>query len=132
MTERVIAAAIEVHKHLGPGLLESVYQRSLEHELSIRRIRFRKQVPVPVTYKGVAVGDGLRLDLLIEDLVIVEIKSVADLDPIHGAQLLTYMRLAHIPVGLLINFNAPRLIDGVTRKVLSELLPPSASSAPLR
>jgi len=118
LTERIIGAAIEVHKYWGPGLLESVYEKSLARELEIRGIEYRQQVDLPLTYKGVQVGDGLRLDLIVEGRVIVELKVVKDFDPIHEAQLLTYMKLTSCKVGLLINFNKPTLFEGIKRFVL--------------
>jgi len=117
LTQAVIGAAIEVHRHLGPGLLESVYQECLAREMAARRLAFATQQSAPIVYKGVPLSAAYRLDLLVADLVVVEIKSVAALSPIHEAQTLTYMRIADCPVGLLINFNVPRLIDGVKRLV---------------
>ncbi len=118
LTREIIGAAIEVHKELGPGLLESAYEECLCHELSARGLKFQRQLTVPVTYKGTALDCGYRIDLLIEDSVIVELKSVECILPIHGAQLLTYMKLMHKTVGLLINFNVPLLKQGILRKVL--------------
>ena len=115
LTERIIGCAIEVHRALGPGLLESAYQKCLEFELSQHGIQFRQQVPVPVEYKGTRIECGYRIDLLIDDMVILELKSVEQLAPVHEAQLLTYMKLARISTGLLINFNQQRLIDGLRR-----------------
>lgn len=118
LTDRIIGAAIEVHKCWGPGLLESVYEKSLARELEMRGVQYRQQVDLPLTYKGIAVGDGLRLDLLVEGRVVVELKAVKDLDPVYEAQLLTYMKLTSCRVGLLINFNKPTLIEGLKRFVL--------------
>ena len=117
ITEAVIGAAIEVHRELGPGLLESAYQTCMRRELTLRGIPFRHEVPLPVTYKGLQLDCGYRLDLLAMDRVVVEIKSVAALDPIHDAQLLTYLRLGGWQVGLLINFNVKVLKDGIRRRV---------------
>ncbi|MGE0431161.1 MAG: GxxExxY protein [Planctomycetota bacterium] len=117
-TEQIIGAAIEVHRELGPGLLESAYQACLRWELEQRRIAVRKEVPLPLRYKGLALDIGYRLDLLVADQVIVEVKSVESLVAIHTAQLLTYLRLAHMKVGLIINFNVPLLKDGVKRVIL--------------
>jgi GxxExxY protein len=117
LTGRILAAAIEVHRHLGPGLLESIYQPCLERELASCGLRFVVQRAVPIVYKGASLGASYRIDLIVEDLVVVEVKSVAALDPVHRAQILTYMRLAVCPVGLLINFNVPRLMDGVKRLI---------------
>ncbi len=103
-TSPIIGPAIEVHRHLGPGLLESVYEECLCHELHLRRIEFRRQVELPVSYKGLNLDCGYRLDLIIRELVIVELKCVERILPIHEAQVLTYLRLTGKPVGLLINF----------------------------
>ena len=117
VTRQVIGAAIEVHKAIGPGLLESIYQECLEVELRLRRIRFERQKTIPVMYKGVDVGAALRLDLLVGNAVIVEIKTVEALTPVHEAQLLTYLRLTGCSVGLLINFNVDVLRKGIKRMV---------------
>jgi GxxExxY protein len=113
ITKLVIGFAIEVHRALGPGLLESAYEECLCDELAKGEIRFLRQVPLPVRYKGITLDCGYRMDLLLDDLVIVEIKAVESLCPIHEAQLLTYLKLAEKPVGLLINFNAPVLKEGL-------------------
>lgn len=116
LTEKIIGAAIAVHKELGPGLLESVYQSCLFAELELYKVRVQKEVVLPVMYRGHKISDeGFRLDLLIEDLVIVELKSVENIQPVHAKQLLTYLRLANKQLGLLINFNVPMLKDGITR-----------------
>jgi GxxExxY protein len=117
-TEAVIGAAIEVHKHLGPGLLESAYEECLCHELSLRNISFKRQVSLPVIYKDTKLDCGYRIDLLVNDEVIVELKSVDGISPIHEAQALTYMRLGNWKVGLILNFNVPILVKGVKRLVL--------------
>ena len=117
LTQSIIGAAIEVHRHLGPGLLESVYQECLTSELASRQISFVTQLSAPVIYKGVRLSASCRLDLVVEGVVVVEIKSVAALNAVHQAQTLTYMRITDCPVGLLINFYVPRLIDGVQRLV---------------
>lgn len=119
LTEAIIAAAIEVHRHLGPGLLESAYQRCLGRELQLRQIAFCSEVSLPVNYKGVGLDCGYRVDFLVMGLVVVEVKSVSGLDPIHEAQLLTYLRLGGWKVGLLINFNVPLLKNGIKRRVLN-------------
>ena len=111
----VIGCAIEVHKALGPGLLESAYARCLAHELLSAGIRFREQVPIPVLYKMVRVECGYRLDFLVEDRIILEIKSVERVVQLHRSQLRTYMRLLEVQLGFLLNFNAPRLVDGISR-----------------
>jgi len=118
ITEAIIGAAIEVHRTLGPGLLESAYEECLAHELTLRRVPFERQVPLPVQYKGLSLDCGYRLDLLVAQTVVVEIKAVEQLLPIHEAQLLTYMKLGGWPVGLLINFNVPVLKRGIRRRVL--------------
>ena len=117
ISEVVIAAAIEVHRALGPGLLESAYQNCLRHELRLRNIAFCHEVLLPVEYKGLKLDCGYRLDLLVMEQVVVEVKSVAQVDPIHEAQLLTYLRLGGWKLGLLINFNVPVLKDGIKRRV---------------
>jgi GxxExxY protein len=118
LTQQIIAAAIEVHKGLGPGLLESAYEECLCHELSMRGLRFQRQVSLPVSYKGVKLDCGYRLDLVVEDKVILELKSVEQVTPLHEAQLLTYLRLSGKKVGLLLNFNTPVMKDGIIRLVL--------------
>jgi GxxExxY protein len=117
LTEQIIGAAIEVHRHLGPGLLESVYEEALAVELELRGIPFGRQVAVPLAYKGRSLGE-YRLDLLVDDAVAVEIKSVERHDPVFEAQLLTYLRLTGKRVGLLINFNTQLLKQGVKRLIL--------------
>ena len=115
LTEKIIGCAIEVHRNLGPGLLESTYEHCLSHELHLNNISFKKQLPIPVNYKGVNLDCGYKLDLLIENTVIIELKSVRIVNPVDESQILTYMRLAKINTGLLINFNVNKLIDGVKR-----------------
>jgi GxxExxY protein len=117
-TDPVIGAAIEVHRHLGPGLLESAYEECLCHELHLRGINFRRQVDLPVEYKRLKLNCGYRLDLIVNDEVVVELKCVERVLPVHEAQLLTYMLLTGKRVGLLINFNVPLLTKGITRRVL--------------
>ena len=114
---KIIGAAIEVHRKLGPGLLESAYEECLCCEMALRGIKFERQVPLPLNYKGVDLDCGYRLDLLVEDKVIVELKSIEALEPIHDAQLLTYLRLRNAWLGLIINFNVIMLKDGVRRMV---------------
>ena len=130
LTERVLSAAFEVHTHLGAGLLESAYQHALAHELRLRGLEFVEQQQVPLNYKGVALDAPLRLDLIVEGKVIVEVKSVARFEQVHVAQLLTYLRLTDLTTGLLINFNVPSLRHGIKRVV--NTLRTSASSVPLR
>jgi GxxExxY protein len=118
LTEQIIGAAIEVHKYWGPGLYEDIYEKSLCHELTLRGVRFQNQVRLPLIYKGVRVGDDLKLDVIVGDKVVVELKVVTEFAPIHEAQLLTYMKLTKCRVGLLINFHVPVLKDGIKRFVL--------------
>jgi GxxExxY protein len=118
LTGEILAAAIAVHRELGPGLLESAYDACLCRELTLRRIGFRSQVDLPVYYKGLRLDCGYRIDLVVNERVLVELKSVERLAPIHEAQLLTYLRLSKLRVGLLINFNVPVLPKGVMRRVL--------------
>ena len=115
LTGKVIGAAIEVHKLLGPGLLESTYERCLCHELDLRDIVYEQQKELPVEYKGIVLDCGYRLDLVIENRLIVELKACDSIEKIHKAQLLTYLKLTGIDVGLLINFNVPVLKDGIAR-----------------
>ncbi len=117
LTRNLIGAAIEVHKALGPGLLESVYEECLASELEWRKIAFERQVPVPIEYRGKRLHVDLRIDLLVERKIVVELKAVEALLPVHEAQLLTYLRLTRCRWGLLINFNVPVLKDGVKRMV---------------
>ncbi|MBA2339069.1 MAG: GxxExxY protein [Pyrinomonadaceae bacterium] len=119
VTQAVIGAAMEVHRQLGPGLLESAYAECLCRELILRGIPFERERALPVAYKGVRLECGYRLDLLVASCVVVEIKSVEALAPVHEAQLITYLRLGGWRVGLLINFNVPLLKDGIRRKVLN-------------
>ena len=118
LTSNIIAAAIDVHRELGPGLLESAYQASLCQELALRGIPFRSQVELPVEYKGVRLDCGYRIDLVVDNRVLVELKSVERFVAVHEAQLITYLRLSRLHVGLLINFNVPALRRGILRRVL--------------
>lgn len=118
LTEKIIGAAIEVHRVLGPGLLESAYEECLCHELRLGGIAFTRQQPLPVVYKGVHLDCGYRLDVVVDGRVIVELKTVDRLLPIHEAQMLTYLRLAGIHTGLILNFNVPVLRQGIKRMVL--------------
>ena len=118
LTELVIGAAIEVHRIVGPGLLESVYQRCLEIELKLRGCPVEPQARLPLVYKGETLGDDLVMDLYFPNRLVVELKAVEKVLPVHEAQLLTYLRLSKTRVGLLINFNVPILINGLTRRVL--------------
>jgi len=118
VSEAVIGYSIEIHKALGPGLLESTYEEFLAYELLNGGHRIKRQIELPIVYKGVRLNAGYRIDLVVDDLVIVELKSVERILPVHEAQLLTYLRLTKKKVGLLINFNVPALKDGVRRFVL--------------
>jgi GxxExxY protein len=127
LTGAVIGAAIDVHRRLGPGLLESTYEACLCYELAARQVPFRRQVPVPVVYDDVKLDCGYRVDIVAGSQLVVELKSVAAIEPIHEAQLLTYMRLGGWRLGLLINFNVMLLKSGIRRRILSATF--SASSA---
>ncbi|RLL51953.1 GxxExxY protein [Mariprofundus sp. EBB-1] len=118
LSNRVIGCAIEVHRNLGPGLLESAYEKCLAYELGCNGIRYALQVPVPVDYKGVHMECGYRIDMLVDERLIIELKSVDKLSSIHQAQLLTYMKLTQVETGLLMNFNVRMLKDGIQRFVL--------------
>jgi GxxExxY protein len=115
ITSTIIGAAIEVHRHLGPGLLESAYQQCLLYEMQRKGLKFNTQVKVPVKYREVALDCGYKLDLIVEEKVIVELKAIEQLTWIHEAQLLTYLRLTGLRVGLVINFNVPVLKQGIRR-----------------
>ncbi len=118
LTQQVIGLAIEVHRSLGPGLLESIYEVCLCHELAESGIRHTRQAQLPVSYKGIEFDEGYRIDILIEDRLIIELKTVEKLLPVHDAQLLTYLRLSNCTTGLLMNFNVPVLKNGIKRLVL--------------
>jgi GxxExxY protein len=118
LSNRVIGCAIEVHRELGPGLLESTYEQCLAHELNLKGISFRLQHPLPVEYKAIRLDCGYRVDVMVEETLILELKSVEEVKAIHEAQLLTYMKLAGVKTGLLINFNVPKLKTGIKRYVL--------------
>ena len=134
-SETIIGAAIEVHKHLGPGLMESAYEECLSQELSLRSLPYRRQVALPVEYKGIYLDCGYRMDLLVTEQIVVEIKAIDHLLPIHEAQLLTYLKLGGWQLGLLLNFNVALLKQGI-RRIVNGLPEPSskisAPSAPLR
>ena len=117
-TSPILGAALEVHRYLGPGLLESAYEECLCHELCLRELRFQRQVDLPVDYKGLKLNCGYKIDLLVQGEVVLELKAVEKLLPIHQAQLLTYLKLAKKRIGLLINFNVPLLTQGIVRRVL--------------
>ena len=118
ITEQIIAGAIEVHRKFGAGLLESAYEACLVHELSLRGLRVQRQVAIPIEYNGVRLDCGYRIDMIVEDTVLVELKAIEKLLPIHEAQLLTYLRISGKRVGLLINFNVKLLVDGIVRRVI--------------
>jgi GxxExxY protein len=118
LTERIVGAAIEVHRALGPGLLESAYEECLCHELALQGVPFERQVALPVEYKGTRLDCGYRLDLVVDNAVVVEIKACRAIERVHEAQLLTYLKLGGWPVGLLMNFHVPVLKDGIRRRVL--------------
>jgi GxxExxY protein len=115
LTSQLISAAIEVHKALGPGLLESIYEECLRRELDLRRVSYERQKELPIEYKGVKLNCGYRIDLVVENRLIVELKACEALLPVNEAQLLTYLKLTGIKLGLLINFNVPVLKDGIRR-----------------
>jgi GxxExxY protein len=115
ITEKVIGASIEVHKGLGPGLLESAYERCLCYELSMAGLKFERQVALPLVYKDVKLECGYIMDLVVEDILVIELKAVERLMPIHEAQLLSYLKLANKRIGLLLNFHVPVLKDGIKR-----------------
>lgn len=118
LTQEIVGSAIEVHKALGPGLLESAYEECLCYELKTRGLAYKRQVDLPLTYKGIRLDCGYRIDVVVEDKVLLELKCVEKLLPIHEAQLLTYLRLSGIKIGLLMNFNVPVMRDGILRRVL--------------
>ncbi|NOZ03853.1 MAG: GxxExxY protein [FCB group bacterium] len=118
LTGKIISCAIEVHRILGPGLLESIYEKCFCHELRLAALTFNRQVALPIKYKGLTFNDGYRIDVVVENKVVVELKAVDKLLPIHEAQLLTYMKISGISIGLLFNFNEPVLKNGIIRRVL--------------
>lgn len=118
LSHQIIGSAIEVHRELGPGLLESAYEACLCHELTLRGIQFRRQAERPVVYKGLTVDCGYRVDILVEDRIVLELKAVAEFLPIYEAQLMTYLKLTKCRVGFLMNFNVPLMKDGIKRIVL--------------
>ena len=118
ITEKVLGAAIEVHKHLGPGLLESTYEACLCHEFELRGLAFQRQVSLPLEYKGLRISAAFRLDLVVEGKIIIELKSQEGIHPVHEAQLMTYLKLTGMRVGLLLNFNVPIMKDGIIRRIL--------------
>ncbi len=115
---QIISSAIEVHRILGPGLLESSYERCLCHELNMRKIPFQRQKPLPISYKGLKPGCGYRIDIVVADKIILEIKAIEALTDVHKAQLLTYVKLSNLRVGLILNFSVRLLKNGIVRLVL--------------
>jgi GxxExxY protein len=130
VTAEIIGAAINVHRELGPGLLESAYEQCLAIELRHAGVPFERQVDLPIVYRGMPIDARYRVDLIVRNRVVVEIKAVADIAPVHEAQLLTYLRLTELPVGLLLNFHAPRLLDGIRRYANTANTAPRAPSSP--
>ena len=130
-SDEVIGACIEVHRHLGPGLLESTYEVCLAHELSLRGLRCERQRPLPVNYKGVRLDCGYRIDLVVADTFLVELKAVERLTPVHEAQALTYLKLTGLPVALLVNFNVTTLKHGLRRLTRKSNLPFLSSCLPV-
>ncbi|CAB1056388.1 hypothetical protein D1BOALGB6SA_1124 [Olavius sp. associated proteobacterium Delta 1] len=120
LSSKIIGAAIEVHKALGPGLLESAYEECLCHELKLRGLTFDRQKNLPVVYKGKKLDCGYRLDIFVKEAIIIELKSCEKIEPIHRAQLLTYLKLSRLSLGLLLNFNVPVMRDGIVR-IVNEL-----------
>ncbi|MGA2052915.1 MAG: GxxExxY protein [Opitutales bacterium] len=117
LCHRVIGAAIEVHRHLGPGLLESAYETCLAHEIRSQGLQVETQLALPVSFKGLKLDASYRLDLIVEHILIIEVKAVEELHPVHTAQVLTYLKLIQLSLGLIINFNVPVLKDGLKRVV---------------
>ncbi len=121
ITEKIIGAAIEVHKQLGPGLLESAYQVCLAHEMELRGIRFEREKPMPLIYKGITMEQAYRADFVVEDTIVVELKAVKEFENIHTAQLMSYLKLADLKLGLLLNFNVKLLKIGGIKRVAIKL-----------
>src|SRR3972149_6565722 len=131
LTKQIIGAAIEVHREKGPGLLESAYESCLAHELGLRGLQIARQVPVPLVYKGITIDSAFRADLIVENQVLVELKAIETVLPVHKAQVLSYIRESGHHVGLIINFHTLKLVDGVTRIVNERFgSEPSVGSVP--
>ncbi|MCB1586191.1 MAG: GxxExxY protein [Xanthomonadales bacterium] len=130
LTSQIISCAIEVHKQLGPGLLESAYQECMLYELVKSELKVEKETPVPITYKEIKLNQGYRIDLLVEGIIVVELKSVDKLTDIHKSQLLTYLKLGKFKLGLLINFNVPILKNGIKRLINDREKTPRNSASP--
>ena len=118
LTEEIIGAAIEIHRYLGPGLLESTYEECLCHEFKLRNISFERQKPIPLEYKGISLDCGYRIDIIVENKIVLELKCVDTIIPVHEAQLLTYLKLSGIKVGFILNFHVSVMRDGIKRMVL--------------
>lgn len=118
LSREVIGAAIEVHRIMGPGLIESIYQKCLHHELELRSVNVVQKQDVQIRYKGLVFNECLQFDLLVDDCLLLELKAVQELHPVHKAQLMSYMKLLDVPVGLLFNFHEMKLIDGLSRLIL--------------
>ena len=118
MSGKIISCAIEIHKALGPGLLESIYEECFCYELKLNNLKFKRQVSIPLNYKGLQLNAEHRIDVIVERLVIIELKAVANVLPVHEAQLLSYMKLTKISIGLLLNFNEAVLKNGIIRRIL--------------
>ena len=118
LTREIIGGAIEVHKELGPGLLESAYEECLCHELHLRGLKFQRQVSIPIIYKQIKLDCGYKADLIVEEKILIELKAVAEIIPVHEAQLLTYLKITGLKVGLLLNFHVPVIKDGIIRRVV--------------
>ena len=131
ITGQIVDAAYRLHKHLGPGLLESVYEMVLAKELERRGLTVRRQLPVSFEFDGMRFEDGFRVDLLVEGIVVVELKSVENLTAVHSKQLLTYLRLLRLPVGLLLNFGAATMKEG-THRIVNDYVPPPSATPRLR
>lgn len=132
ITREIIGAAIEVHRQLGPGLLESAYEECLCHELTARKVSFERQKPIPLVYKDAKLDCGYRLDILVEGKIVVELKSIDGLGPIHDAIVLTYLKLSGHKLGLLINFNVTLLKDGIKRFIMARRSSPQSSQSTQR
>ncbi len=130
ITEQIIGAAIDVHRALGPGLLESLYQEAMVFELERRSLHVQRQVEIPIVYKDQTLGGAFRLDLVVERTVVVELKAVDHVLPVHEAQLLSYLRLTDLPVGLLLNFNVAAMKQGITRRANTKYSPLRVTAPP--
>ena len=116
-SQMIICGAIEVHKAIGPGLLESVYEKCLCRELDLMHLAYQRQVPLVLNYKGIQIGEAYRIDILVVKKIVLEIKAIEKIEPVHRAQLLSYLKLGQYPLGLIINFHVPKLVSGIVRMV---------------